>query len=621
MKLSRSFIKLPYLFDVGRLSAEVNQFGPDEWHEHPNRFSGNSAIRLVSRDGEENDDVIGSMLPTQSLERCPYIQQIIESFSVVVSRSRLMRLTPGSVVPQHSDINYHWHDKVRIHIPVVTDPAVLFYCGEDVVHMAAGEAWIFDNWRLHRVENGSAITRIHLVIDTVGSADFWRMVESVDMNGADFSSSKIRSLAYRYSTSYRIVTEADSGQCLLAPDELSHLCRDLIEDISCAADSDTAGLVCNRFSRAIVDLQRDWRGLYSRYGGNPGSIAPFHDLLNKVWADVDSIRPDVVMRDNGVLAKNVLRARVLQSALRRRVLDTPAPNSKNVLRTLPEPRFEEPVFIVSAPRSGSTLLFETLAQHPDFKTVGGESHDIFERVAGFNPATGVVPDNRLTEDHATQDCTEIIHKAFWNTLRSADSSHFIPALGQSIRLLEKTPKNALRIPFIRKIFPDAKFIFLHREPYANVASIIEAWLSGRWMTYRSLPGRNAPWSLLLPPDWPAVHQGSLPSIAAFQWRSANEHIINDLMKVAEDRVMPVGYEELIADPAGVVARIFSFAGLTLPEKLWPALDKELPLSRYTLTPPQKDKWRKHETSILPFAHSLSETYERVNRFSNHLLKS
>ena len=40
-----------------------------------------------------------------------------------------MRLAPGAGVPEHADINYHWHTRVRVHIPVFTSPAIRFHCG------------------------------------------------------------------------------------------------------------------------------------------------------------------------------------------------------------------------------------------------------------------------------------------------------------------------------------------------------------------------------------------------------------------------------------------------------------------------------------------------------------
>ena len=46
---------------------------------------------------------------------------------------------------------------------------------------------------------------------------------------------------------------------------------------------------------------------------------------------------------------------------------------------------ERPIIIVSPPRSGSTLLFETLSLSPDLWTVGGESHGVIEGVESAPP--------------------------------------------------------------------------------------------------------------------------------------------------------------------------------------------------------------------------------------------
>ncbi len=181
MRLPKPFYRLPVRFDVPRLAAEVSQLPASAWAPHPNEIEGNSSVRLISADGAENDDVSGRMLVTPHLKAAPYVRQVLASFGVVWSRSRLMRLAPGAVVPLHADINYQWYSRVRLHSPVQTHPDVAFYCGDERVHMAAGEAWLFDNWRLHRVENPSHVERIHLVADTSGTAPFWRLAAQGDM--------------------------------------------------------------------------------------------------------------------------------------------------------------------------------------------------------------------------------------------------------------------------------------------------------------------------------------------------------------------------------------------------------------------------------------------------------
>ena len=60
-----------------------------------------------------------------------------------------------------------------------------------------------------------------------------------------------------------------------------------------------------------------------------------------------------------------------------------------------------PIFLVSTPRSGSTLLFQTLAQSPGLCSLGGESHGLIEGIPALHPAARGWSSNRLTADDAT----------------------------------------------------------------------------------------------------------------------------------------------------------------------------------------------------------------------------
>lgn len=140
MKLPKPFFRLPVRFDAERLAAEVAALPAGAWSRHPKEHAGNTAARLITAGGGDNDAVSGEMKPTSTLASCPYTQQVLASFDTVWSRSRFMRIAAGGSVPQHSDINYHWFHRVRLHVPVVTRPEVRFHCGGESVHMAAGEA-------------------------------------------------------------------------------------------------------------------------------------------------------------------------------------------------------------------------------------------------------------------------------------------------------------------------------------------------------------------------------------------------------------------------------------------------------------------------------------------------
>ena len=178
MRLPVPFIQLPLAFDAGVLAAEIAALGESAWMPHPQGFAGNSMLPLVASEGNPADESFaGQMLPTPHLQRCPYLGQVIASLGAVVGRTRLMRLSGHAEVTRHADQGYYWTDRVRVHIPVATQPTVRFECEDTHTNMAAGECWIFDTWRRHRVMNENDRTRIHLVADTVGGVGFWNLLE------------------------------------------------------------------------------------------------------------------------------------------------------------------------------------------------------------------------------------------------------------------------------------------------------------------------------------------------------------------------------------------------------------------------------------------------------------
>jgi len=213
------------------------------------------------------------------------------------------------------------------------------------------------------------------------------------------------------------------------------------------------------------------------------------------------------------------------------------------------PAFDRPIFIIAAPRSGSTLLFELLAANRTFWTVGGESHHLIETLATLHPAQRGWTSNRLDQTDVGDALSLKLRGHFSVSLVNADRVPYREVAGPketTVRLLEKTPKNALRIPFIKSIFPDAKFIFLHRDARSNIASIMAAWRSGRFVTYPDLPGWNGlPWSLLLIPGWRELIGGNLAEIAMRQWRDANEIALEDLNTLPKTDWCALRHEDLI----------------------------------------------------------------------------
>ena len=316
MKLDTEFIQLPFKFDTDRLAQEVRGFSPEDWSAHPTGFKGNAAIRLISAHGGPNDDMGGPMLPTPFLDRCPYIKQVLATFQSVFGRSRLMLLAGESVVPPHSDINYHWFTRVRIHIPVVTFPEVSFHCGDKQVHMGVGEAWIFDNWRAHMVENPTPYARIHLVADTSGSAAFWDMVER---GYRPFGKNIDRSyepefVPYRAGLKVSIPTEKYNLLDVMSPGEIEWLIEDILDDLNAAVNGQDVNAIA-RFSRLLKQFTREWRMIWSQYGRESTGWPRYKALLANLKKEISKIDATLILASNKSRASFALFGRVIAVAI------------------------------------------------------------------------------------------------------------------------------------------------------------------------------------------------------------------------------------------------------------------------------------------------------------------
>lgn len=314
MKLPKEFCRLPLRFDAARLAQEVDALAPDAWREHPLNYPGNRAVRLISGGGGENDDMGGAMAETRHLASCPYIRQVLASFGVVWSRSRLMMLGPGNQVPQHCDINYHWFYRVRVHIPVVTFPQVLFHCDRQTVHMGAGEAWIFDNWRPHRVINPTPHHRVHLVADTIGNAAFWELARRGQWDRFDEPSDRaIPVLPYDSAGSGTLLTESVNIPRVMPPSEVTLLVADLVQDLAQDPRAAAAGAEALLRFRAVIEaLTRDWRHLWSLYGDSENGWPHYAALRDHVRRQLEPAAGVVGLRSNQLSAYQVLDARVLK---------------------------------------------------------------------------------------------------------------------------------------------------------------------------------------------------------------------------------------------------------------------------------------------------------------------
>ncbi len=171
-------LRLPFSFDPALLVGDLNLATGPGWIKHfvTQNYEGDwSVLPLRAPAGATHpvmmiyaDPCADRFEDTPILAQTPYFQTVLAAFACPLQAVRLMRLTAGSTIKTHNDLDLaHEHGTVRIHVPIVTDPAVEFLLNGTAVSMAPGEAWYLRLSDPHSVHNRSQISRVHLVIDAL----------------------------------------------------------------------------------------------------------------------------------------------------------------------------------------------------------------------------------------------------------------------------------------------------------------------------------------------------------------------------------------------------------------------------------------------------------------------
>ena len=140
---------------------------------------------------------------------------------------------------------------------------------------------------------------------------------------------------------------------------------------------------------------------------------------------------------------------------------------------------ENLIFLLTLPRSGSTLLQRILASHPDV-------HSIAEPWLMLHPLYGLKRtginaeyDSNLARQGLDDFTAQLPEgeEAYIEALRHMASHLYGRALDTSGRryFLDKTPRYYHIIPELVRVFPRAKYVFLLRNPAAIYSSVLATW--------------------------------------------------------------------------------------------------------------------------------------------------
>lgn len=146
-----------------------------------------------------------------------------------------------------------------------------------------------------------------------------------------------------------------------------------------------------------------------------------------------------------------------------------------------------PLIIFSLPRSGSTLLQRILAVHEEIATVP-EPWILLPFMYTLKSRGVLAEYNHEVLVRAVQDFTGRLpggENQYRKRLRETVLRLYTDAAnGRGKYLLDKTPRYSLVAEEIINFLPEAKFIFLFRNPLAVCASMITTWGDGHWCLYR-----------------------------------------------------------------------------------------------------------------------------------------
>ena len=116
---------------------------------------------------------------------------------------------------------------------------------------------------------------------------------------------------------------------------------------------------------------------------------------------------------------------------------------------------ESPVFVVGFPRSGTTLLELALDAHPQLKSMD-EQRFVQDALDELMAAGADYP----------QRLRDVSRETFWTRVRARYWERVAKKvkLAPGERLVDKNPLNILRLPVIRRVFPNARILLAVRHP-------------------------------------------------------------------------------------------------------------------------------------------------------------
>lgn len=197
-------------------------------------------------------------------------------------------------------------------------------------------------------------------------------------------------------------------------------------------------------------------------------------------------------------------------------------------------------------------------------------------------ANAARPDDELLPEHATPRVQAYIRRCFLSLSRRTNARWIV----------EKTCANSLRVGFVDRILPDAKFIFLVRDGRDAAASAVKRWTApsdwgylarkARYVPIGDLPRsilryasnlahrflsaerRLASWGPRFRNMDTLLANSPLADVCAAQWERCVSKAQTELAELEPSRVIHVKYERFVAEPQSEIEKVLDFLRIHAP---------------------------------------------------------
>ncbi|MCI1752570.1 MAG: sulfotransferase [Flavobacteriales bacterium] len=201
------------------------------------------------------------------------------------------------------------------------------------------------------------------------------------------------------------------------------------------------------------------------------------------------------------------------------------------------------VFVVGAPRSGTTWLHRMLAEHPSVASINAELTLFSSYLA---PVVKRFKDETFHRDrgHWDQGLPMLFsQQEFDSAIRSVTGMTYARVLNKNpaaSHILDKHPAYSLHIPLIDQLLPNSRFIHIIRDGREVVVSMMSA--------KRRL----------------GFGEGDVRG-ASLDWANHIRQARAEGSKLGASRYMEVSYEALMETRGSLLKDVFDFAGLPLTD--------------------------------------------------------